>query len=168
MLEDYYSGNEVRSKNADYTIVVGMRSNGKSYDFLKFVGDEYVLKHKQFVYIRKSDKEIRTSRVRQAMANLEKTIQKTYGAHLRIRVYSGLIQLHTDGEKDYQTMGYIMSNFAFQMYKSNSYPDVGYILFDEFTAKTDTFSELYGEDEVESFFQNVSTIIRERTDVKIL
>lgn len=165
--QDYYDGREVRSKNADYTLVVGMRSNGKSYDFLGFCADEFIVHSKQFVYIRKSELETRTNRVNRAMANMEVYIRRKYGDFWRVRAYSGMIQMFTDGEKDYQTMGYVMNNSTWQSYKSNSYPNVSYILFDEFTAKQDAFSQLSGEDEVESFFQNVSTVVRNRTDVRI-
>ena len=164
---DYYSGEEVRNKNADYTLVIGMRSNGKSYDFLSFLADEYILHNKQFVYLRKSDIETRANKVTRAMANMETYIKKKYGSTWRVRCYAGEIQMYTEGEKDFQCMGYVMNNFAWQSYKGNSYPGVYYILFDEFTSKLETFSDLYGEDEVESFFQNVSTVIRNRTDVKI-
>lgn len=169
--EDYYSLSEILKKDADYNIIVGMRSNGKSYAVLEYVGKDYIYRHKQFVYMRKSDREITTGRVRQAMASLEASFRKAFGEQWRVRVYSGLIQIYEDVEdkkdRDYQTIGYVMSCFSYLQYKSNSYPEVGTIILEEFTAKDDNFMELYGENVVECFFNNVSTVVRNRIDVKI-
>ena len=49
----YYQLDGILSKNADYNIIFGERSNGKTYAALLYGLQNYVEKDEQFAYIRK-------------------------------------------------------------------------------------------------------------------
>ena len=54
----FYSLENILSKNADYNIIFGERSNGKTYATLEYVLTKYVETGEQGAYIRRWSEEI--------------------------------------------------------------------------------------------------------------
>ena len=97
------------------------------------------------------------------------TIEKLFdGAYTGVTYYSGKFYLCTfdDNGKaiysDSDVLGYTFALSETEHGKSNSYPRVTLIMFDEFLTK-----HLYLPDEFVLFMNTVSTIVRLRTNVKI-
>lgn len=166
---DFYSGAKIRATDSDYHIIYGQRSNGKTYDTLKYSIDEYMAHGHQFVYMRRYDDEIVASRAQTFLENHIPYINEKYGYDLRIKFRAGKYLLYHEDSNDYRIMGYVMSVSSYMLYKSNAYPDVYTIILDEFLT-TRTYAGVNRDNplqEVDDFLQNVSTIVRDRTNVKI-
>ena len=54
----YWDINPILSKNAEYNVIYGERSNGKTYGTLKYCLEEYFLNHSEFAYIRRWDEDL--------------------------------------------------------------------------------------------------------------
>ena len=65
----YYSLNSILGKNADYNIIFGERSNGKTYAALAYGIENYVTTGKQMAYIRRWREDLRGKRADSLFAN---------------------------------------------------------------------------------------------------
>ena len=67
-----------RVPDAHYYMVIGERSNGKTYSILEYVLERYVRFGEEFVYIRRFDEDIKYKRGSQIFENLinNKAIEK--------------------------------------------------------------------------------------------
>ena len=173
---DFYSLKRILEKDARYNIIFGERSNGKTYAVLEYAYKEYLKSGKQLAIIRRWDEDFigaNSSRVcyESLMSNKDgKNIIKEYskGRYQGVQYYSGNYYLTAyDNEKDktFRTDKIIAIAFSInsqEHYKGSSFPNVKYILFDEFITR-----KYYLVDEFINFQQLLSTIIRTRDDVTI-
>ena len=170
MINKYYSLTNILSRDAQYNIIVGERSNGKTYACLKYGIEQNIIKGKDMAYLRRS-KEDFTGRRGASMfdalcANGEiKKISK--GEWTDIYYYSSRWFLCRYDEKGNRITaekpfcyGFALSTSEHD--KSNSYPNITTIVFDEFITR-----QYYLVDEFTILANVISTIIRQRTDVKI-
>ena len=65
----FYTLNRILSKNADYNVIFGERSNGKTYATLLYGIKEYLLTGKQMAYIRRWREDLRGKRAESLFAN---------------------------------------------------------------------------------------------------
>lgn len=160
----------VLSKNARYMLIIGERSNGKTYGTLTYCLEEYFKDGSEFAYIRRWDEDL-----------VGKKGESLFNAHIK----NGVIRKLSKGKWNhvvYKSRAYyfafvddegVMTTdvrpfaYAFALtqgehYKSNSYPDIRNIIFDEFLTRG-----MYLPDEFVIFQNVLSTIIRQRDDVKI-
>lgn len=168
---NYYSLNRIMKEKAVYNMVFGERSNGKTYAVLKYAIEDYVKNGGTFAYIRRWKEDItggRASSVFSAL-NANKEIRKITGGKYEIIIYNSskfyLANYNEDGKAIYNEsdlFGYTFALSDSEHNKSISYPDVRTILFDEFLTK-----HTYLTDEFILFMNTISTIVRQRTDVKI-
>lgn len=166
----YYSLKNILSKNATYNIIVGERSNGKTYAVLKYGLTEYVKNKKQMAIVRRWSDDFtgkRGSTMFDALVSNNEVSKLTGGTWTGIYYYASKWYLcrYDDGGKrevDEFPFAYGFSISAMEHDKSTSYPNVTTILFDEFITRT-----AYLNDEFVLFLNVVSTIVRQRTDVKI-
>lgn len=167
--EGFYSLNDILSKNADYNIVFGERSNGKTFAALKYGLEQYVSTGKQFAYIRRWREDLRGKRAESLFAGhvstgLVSTLTK--GAFNAVVHVSGKWFLSKfENGKHYPELtpfcfGFCLSETEHE--KSSSYPNVTTIVFDEFITR-----RYYLPDEFMLFMNTLSTIIRRRNDIKI-
>ena len=167
----YYSLDNILSKNADYNIIFGERSNGKTYAALKYGIERYIKTGEQMAYIRRWREDLRGKRAENLFAN---------------HVANGLIEELTDGkfnevfclsnkwflsyyDKDKNKRYPDSTPFCFgfclseqEHEKSSSYPNVTTIVFDEFLTR-----RIYLPDEFMLYMNLLSTIIRQRDNVKV-
>lgn len=167
----YYSLNKINKKNATYNVIFGERSNGKTYATLKQVLENYFSDGSQFAYIRRWSVDVQPKR----MNNLFNAIiedgyleKLSGGKFTAIFFRTGRFYLCTYNDKgkpiynEEDIIGYAFSLSENEHNKANSYPRVTNIIFDEFLT-----NKIYLPDEFMLFMNTVSTIVRQRTNVKI-
>ena len=167
----YYSLTNIKRKHATYNVIFGERSNGKTYAVLTEVVKNWVQDGSQFAYVRRWQEDIRGRRAQAVFSALtdDGSIDKlTNHQYQGIYYFSGRFYFCTYDDKgkpvysDSDVLGYTFALSDTEHNKSNSYPKVSTIMFDEFLTK-----HLYLPDEFILFMNTVSTIVRLRTDVKI-
>lgn len=167
----FYSLDKILEKNCTYNIIIGERSNGKTYACLEYIIKNFFKTGKQSAIIRRWQTDITGFRGSQMFANFGSELIKKYsgGKYDAIKYYSGKFyfgRYDPDMDKVIYSDGglfcFLMSLSDNEHNKSLSYPNVNTIVFDEFIAKN-----LYITDEFVTFMNTLSTIIRDRTDVKI-
>lgn len=167
----YYSLNSILKTNSDYNIVFGERSNGKTYAALEYAIKQYLTTGKQTAYIRRWREDLRGKRAETLFANHVANgflSKQTDGKFNAITYQSGKFYLaYHDSEKNKTTAETTPFCYAFCLSeqehdKSTSYPNIDTIIFDEFLTR-----RYYLPDEFMLFMNVLSTIIRDRTGVKI-
>lgn len=168
---EYYQLDNILAKNADYNIIFGERSNGKTYATLRYALLRYIETGEQSAYIRRWKEDLRGKRAESLFAGhvanglIE---EQTEGKYNEI-VYTGgkwyLSRWDTDRSKHCLAekpfcFGFSLSEQEHD--KSTSYPEITTIIFDEFLTR-----RYYLPDEFVLFMNLLSTIIRSRSNVKI-
>ena len=170
MKQKYYSLERILSKHALYNVIIGERSNGKTYACLLHGLKEYLRTGKQMAYVRRWDEDLRGKRgavLFDAIVSSGDLEKLTDGRWTNVFYYSGrwyLCCYDGDGKRVTDERPFCFGFALTQMEhdKSTSYPDVTTVIFDEFLTR-----QSYLPDEF-ILFQNVlSTIIRGRRDVTI-
>jgi len=167
----YYSLTEILKRHADYNIIFGERSNGKTYAVLEYGIRRYLETGEQMAYLRRWQEDLRGKRAESLFNN---------------HVANGLISTLTKGE--FNEVFYMGKKWFLSFYdaesgkrfpdnkpfcygfclsemehdKSTSFPEVTTICFDEFLTR-----KYYLPDEFILFMNVLSTIIRNRDNVKI-
>ena len=167
----YYSLNKINKKNATYNVIFGERSNGKTYATLKQVLDNYFSDGSQFAYIRRWSVDVQPKRMNNLFNAIitDGYLEKLSGGKFTAIFYrTGRFYLCTYNDKgkpiynEEDIIGYAFSLSENEHNKANSYPRVTTIIFDEFLT-----NKIYLPDEFILFMNTVSTIVRQRTNVKI-
>lgn len=175
MTNDFYSYDAIDATGCTYRIVIGERSNGKSYGFKKDKAlKASILNDRQFAYIRRYAEEIKIKRVNNYMADMADVIHEYASerypeyTHFDVSARQGEFVLYgwTDESepKAIKTLGFYFALAQSAYDKSASYPNVYNIVYEEFLAPTGT-RELH--DESMLFFNLISTIVRRRVGVVI-
>lgn len=167
----YYSLNKINKKNATYNVIFGERSNGKTYATLKQVLENYFSDGSQFAYIRRWSVDVQPKRMNNLFNAIieDGYLEKLSGGKFTAIFYrTGRFYLCTYNDKgkpiynEEDIIGYAFSLSENEHNKANSYPRVTNIIFDEFLT-----NKIYLPDEFILFMNTVSTIVRQRTNVKI-
>ena len=167
----YYSLNKINKKNATYNVIFGERSNGKTYATLKQVLENYFDNGSQFAYIRRWSVDVQPKRMNNLFNAIieDGYLEKLSGGKFTAIFYrTGRFYLCTYNDKgkpiynEEDIIGYAFSLSENEHNKANSYPRVTTIIFDEFLT-----NKIYLPDEFILFMNTVSTIVRQRTNVKI-
>lgn len=165
MSKKYYRLDNILKLNAVYNMIIGQRSNGKTYSTLEYAVNRFIKYGEEFAYVRRYEDECKPSELNKLFAN--KPIEKwTNGRYQKIIYYQssfwGCVETKEGEYKRVDILGhrFILAN---QMeYKSYDYSKITTIIFDEFIAKLN-----YIFDEFIEFENLLSTIIRKRDNVKI-
>ena len=162
----------MRVPDAHYYVVIGERTNGKTYSILDYCLDRYVNYGEEFAYIRRFDEDIKYKRGSQVFKNLinNKVIERlTKGEWNDVYYYASkfyLMKRDKNNPKNTKIapnpFGYALSLSSEEHDKSDAYPNVCNIFFEEFLSRKN-----YLPDEFISFTSLLSTIIRLRNNVKI-
>ncbi len=167
----YYNLKSILSKNADYNIIIGERSNGKTYACLKYCIEQYLNKGHKFVYIRRWKEDIigkRGEMVFNAIVNNNEIKKMTGGEYTHAILKAGKYYL---AYYDIELNKWVTANDYFcnlislsdtEHDKSLSFAETKNIVFDEFLTR-----RFYLKDEFILFMNTLSTIIRDRNDLKI-
>jgi hypothetical protein len=167
----YYSLDNILKKNSVYNVIFGERSNGKTYAVLKYGIEQYFKNGGQIAIIRRWKEDITGKRASDMFSalNYNGEVKKaSNGEYEGITYYAGKFYVCTYSEKgkpiysDSDCIGYVFALSDTEHNKSISYPRITTILFDEFLTKF-----TYLQDEFVLFMNTISTIIRQRINVKI-
>lgn len=171
MKTKYYSLKRIKEIHAQYNMIVGERSNGKTFALLDEILQNYFKDHKQGAIVRRWQDDFKGKRAPAMFAPMvsERLIYKYSGGQWdRIDYRSGCwYPARYDEQTDTIVRGdepiaYAFSLSSMEHDKSTSYPHITTIVFDEFLTRG-----YYLVDEFVLFMNVVSTIVRQRTDVTI-
>jgi hypothetical protein len=169
----YYSLANILKYDCDYNIIFGERSNGKTYALLEYIVKQFYESgyKSQGAIIRRWKEDIIGKRASTIFSGLEsnnRISEITNGEYNAVWFFSGKYYL---ANFDENTQKYVPLQtpmaFSFALSdmehdKSTSYPNVTTIMFDEFITR-----RYYLPDEFIIFLNVLSTIIRQRDNVKI-
>lgn len=169
-MSKYYSLERIKKKKAVYNVIIGERSNGKTYAVLMEGLKTYLKTGGQIAYIRRWKEDItgkRASGIWNAINENGEVKKLTNGEYEGVHYYNGRFYLcnYRNNKVVYNEddcIGYVFALSDTEHNKSISYPRVEIILFDEFITK-----HLYLQDEFVLFMNTISTIVRQRTNVTI-
>ncbi len=157
--------------DAQYYMIYGERSNGKTYSSLSYALERYVEYGEQFVYVRRLSESIRATYMRLLFNGIRKTgeLRKWLNqvGYDDIEFYSGAFWPLVTSEKGkleraQPPIGYTMAINTWETSKGGSIPDAGTIIFDEFLTR-----KIYLPNEPVLFENLVSSIVRENANSKI-
>lgn len=151
--DDYYSPQKLLSYNRILSFVTGGRGIGKSYGYKVYVTKRFIKYKKQFIYVRRYKTELKK------ISKFFDDIRVEFPDH-KLTVKGR--EIYIDGE----LAGYALPLSSWQSEKSNAYPKVETILFDEFIREKDNVG--YLPDEVEALLNLMDTVFREREDVRCI
>lgn len=171
--EHFYTLNNILAHNADYNIIYGERSNGKTTAVLRLAILDHINSDykNQLGIIRRWEEDFKGNNGKQmfeGIVNLGWIDEFTNGEYNAVLYFAQkwyLVKYDKDGNKIKQEAEPFAIGFAIsseEHYKSTSYPNVKIILFDEFITRG-----YYLPQEFVKFQNLLSTIIRLRDDVKI-
>ena len=172
----YYSLKNILEKNAQYNVIFGERSNGKTYAVLKYAFEQYMKTGYQLAIVRRWDEDfVGAQSARTCYDALmyngkgDNDIEKiSKGQYTGVEYYAGRYYLTIKDEENNKTkrtdrvIALAFSITGSEHYKSASFPNVKYILFDEFMTR-----KFYLPNEFVLFGNIVSTIVRLNADTKI-
>lgn len=174
----YYKLDRILEYNASYNMIVGERSNGKTYATLMRGLERYFKEGKQIAYIRRWKEDISGGNGK-AIFNgivLNGEIERLSGGKWNaVYSYSGqyyMAKVDRNSKGDdkrvvaFEPFAYSFALNASEHYKSNNYQGVGTVIFDEFISMNGIG---LGDQEFMLFMNMLSTIIRDpsRTDVEV-
>ena len=168
---DWYSYDTIDKFGCQYNMIIGERSNGKTYGALKKILDNFWKKQEKGAYIRRYKEDYRGKRGDSLFESLEKDgyiKELTDGVYDGVKYQSGRWYLSKFDEKTQKKIsgdepfcyGFSLSDMEHD--KSTSYPEVTTIVFDEFLTRG-----FYLPNEFVLFMNTLSTIIRHRNNVTI-
>lgn len=172
--KDYYTLERLDEIPAQYKIIFGQRSNGKTFAVQERIIDNYIKNGEQGAIIRRYELDFKSRRGVRMFEHFVNNpncgniiCEKTRGEWEDIYYYGGEWYLckyteHMERVKDTQPFCYSFSISGAKHDKSTSYPNVTTILFDEFIDR-----DGYLPDEFTDFTNLLSTIIRDRDNVTI-
>ena len=170
----YYSLDAILEKNAHYNIIIGERSNGKTTAVLRYALQHYCETGGQTAYIRRFEEDIKGGRGENIFTNMITLgyLEKFTGGRWSNIIYRGRAWYLAvpDPENtgrwitDEQPFAYAFALTKQETYKSTAYPNIDTVIFEEFLTRA---SYGYLTDEFIIFMNMLSTIIRERDNVKI-
>ena len=162
---NWYSLDNILKHDAQYYMIFGERSNGKSYAVDKYIIDKYFTEGKQFAFVKRFEDDIKAKYMSEVFNPLEEYILEQYGHHLKY--YRACWYVYEDGLEgkisECKIFGYAFSLNNVNRTKATSYPEIDTILFEEFMSIDCT----YLPDELNLFLNLISTIVRYRHNVKI-
>lgn len=169
---EFYTLDRILEMKCQYNLVIGERSNGKSYSGLSRILERWWEKGEQGAYIRRWKEDYRGKRGTQLYAGHEINppfiSNLTGGEWDTVQYYSGkwFLAKHDEEldriirQEDPFCFGFALSDMEHD--KSTSYPNVTTIVFDEFLTRS-----YYLPDEFVILMNVLSTIIRRRDNVTI-
>lgn len=156
-MRKYYDISNMLQTNAEYMMLLGQRSNGKSYQAKKVCIEE-ALQGKKFIYLRRWNRDIKQRNVSSYFEDMP-VFRMTVGKWESIKAINGsiyFINQDTNGNiKERQEIGRYCALNEHERYKSQVFKDYGSIIYEEFIT-----DETYLNDEPRLLQQFVSTVAR--------
>jgi hypothetical protein len=145
----YYNGNEALTHNKLFNFIVGNRGSGKTFWSKEWAIKDFIKNKNQFVYLRRYKEELKAK-----SKFFDDINYKFPDIEFKIKGQNILI--------NDEIAGTFMSLSTAKINKSNAYPNVNKIIFDEFILDKGYYH--YIPDEVVNFLELYETISRMRID----
>lgn len=170
----FYSNKRILAKKCTYCVIFGERSNGKTYAFLEEGIKNFFSsnKTKQMAYIRRWKEDVTGKRATKIFNGINENgvVKKLSGGEYDTVVYRNgtfFVAKYNEENKpiynpESDCLGYLFALSDSEHDKSTTYPRVTTIIFDEFLTRN-----VYLQDEFVTFMNTLSTIIRNRDDVRV-
>lgn len=170
----FYRLDNILSQNAHYNLIIGERSNGKSYACKEYAIKQYFENGAETAIIRRFREDLRGRRASDYFKDVCENgiVEKlSKGEYNTITYYAGRWyfakgEMNEDGiielTKSVKPFAYFFALTDMEHDKSTSEPNIKIIIFEEFLTR-----KMYLPDEFVIFMNTLSTIIRLRNDVKI-
>lgn len=173
----YYNLDNIDSENANFNLIYGERSSGKSYQlkhkkainpYLESVKDS-IKNARRFMLVRRWKEEIKPEKIEQYFLDVD-IYSLTDGKYNCITLFKGKLWLSVyDPESKPQLkrgdyIGYVVSLSTEQTYAGASYLDVDNIIFEEFMARDRGY---LGKSEPDKLMNLYSTVDRKRGTTKL-
>lgn len=157
----WYSLKRILGYDVKYRVIVGERSNGKTYAIKQRVIQKYFENKEQFMYIRRTHDEITRGLMKELFDDINPWCMEQYSCTIEYMAGKGFYLINDEGE-EVGIIGYCTSLQDGLRAKGVPYPQITTIWFDEF------LSYEFKIDREESKFLNiVSTIVRKRKNVEV-
>lgn len=169
--EEFYSINAIKAKSAVYNMIIGERSNGKTYAALLEGIEQYFENGSELAIVRRWQEDIRGNRASSMFDGLLENgeVERASGGKYEGITYYArrfyFCNYDEAGKPIYNESDIFAHTFALsdtEHNKSISFPRIRTVVFDEFLTRGQ-----YLKDEFVLFMNTLSTIIRQRTDVKV-
>lgn len=170
--KDFYNIKPVLEKSPDIVVLIGQRSNGKTYSTLYHCLDTFNKLGRTFVYVRRWAEDISVKNMDKLFSPLP--VEKIFGRGCYIKFWRGAFVLKrrelNEDEEEYdepfeeQTLGWAISLNAVAHTKSQAFPGVKNVVLDEFL-QLKTERQLTGE--FDAWEQTLSSVLRTTTDATI-
>ena len=172
----YYNLDNIDSEGANFNLIYGERSNGKSYQvkhkkaiepYLKSVVEDSITNRDRFMLIRRWKEEIKPEKIEQYFLDVD-IYKLTDGKYNCISLYKGKLWLSVyDPEAKPQLkrgdyIGYVVALSTEQTYAGASYLDVKNMIFEEFMARG-----VYLTHEPDKLMNLYSTVDRKRGTTRL-
>ena len=169
-VKKYYDLNPILETNAQYCMVIGERSNGKTFAGLEYILNDYWKNGNEGAIVRRWIDDFRRKRgasLFNGLADAGRIEEITNGKWEFAWYWNSawyLARYNEAGEREREDnpFCYAFAISAQEHDKSTSYPRIKTVLFDEFLTRSN-----YLPDEFVLFMNTLSTIIRGNDDVKI-
>jgi hypothetical protein len=149
----YYNPNKMLSYNRILNFVIGARGIGKSYAWKVHPIKRFLKYGEQFIYLRRYKPELK--KVNQYFDNVKEEFP---GIELKVKGR----EFYVNGK----LAGWAIPLSSWQSEKSNSYPNVSTIIFDEFLREKDNSG--YLPNEVSATLNLMDTVFRERENCRLI
>ena len=172
--QEYYTLAPILKERAHYNIIIGERSNGKTYSVLQKIVTDYAREGNQAALLRRMQEDFigkRGAGLFEPLIDNGEIERATNGAWTSVYYYASRWFLcryeedkkgNTERITDTQPFMYGFALSQMEHEKGTGYPNVKTIVFDEFITRM-----AYLRDEFVLFMNTLSTIIRSRDDVTI-
>lgn len=147
----YYNPNKLLSYNRILNFVIGARGIGKSFAFKRHCVNRFIKTGEQFIYIRRYKSELKK------VNNYFDDIREFFEGH-KLTVKGRMFYI------DDKLAGWAIPLSVWQSEKSNAYPFVTNIIFDEFIREKDKSG--YLPNEVAALLNLMDTVFRGRENVR--
>lgn len=147
----YYNPIKMFSYNRILNFIIGARGIGKSYAMKKYPINRFLKYGEQFIYVRRYKQELK-----KITSYFDDVCQEFPGAEFKVKGR----QFYINGK----LAGWAIPLSVWQSEKSNAYPNVTTIIFDEFLREKDKSG--YLPNEVEALLNLMDTVFRGRDNVR--
>lgn len=170
-IERYYSRDAIDKTGAAYRLIIGQRSNGKTYSVLKTIIEQYFTEGKRSAYIRRYAEEIMPKNLQLLFSqdSLLQLIKELSGGEYNGTFYRAncfyMAHYDEDGKIDHKDTVPFCVTRSINTWETTKGQDAGelhLICFDEFMTRSG-----YLSDEFVKFCNLLSSLIRDRKDAVI-
>lgn len=168
-LQMYYDIGPIDDTNAVYRLIIGQRSNGKTYSVCKHMVENYFARGERSAYIRRYDEDIQPKHLSSLFAPHYKLIEELSGGEYNSVYYRAkefhLCYIDEDGKverKDPVAFCVTASINTAEHTKGQDRGEIHLVLFDEFMTRTG-----YLKNEFIQYCNLLSSLIRNRSNTVI-